>query len=381
MKGSDKTFGKWLGGNWMWLTIVGVMLAGVAGLGYKIFSTYAEQLPYISNDHTAWASFGSLLAGFFTLTGTVATVATLLFLAHQNKVMQKVTQAQLDSMTFERYINHRKLFLEQLKDLEIAHNNAFRFRDPNHLYNTLFPENSPHHCVFSVVPDYDRSEPSNHVAKIYNWLDKIQININKKILNDSESNHFLLDLIVLSADFLMIEFVRSPVDGDLEYKGEFFGVNIYSLDDFFKPAISIANLLLRFTNNPVVGGGDFVGCTDDVRFSLIENCVSTNTNFNVKVRRTIRGLPLLYFLNSTVKDFKDGQKYIFPDLVALLSDKFGSSKNVNELADDKVFDAFVAKCYLRVNNLRPPENTDQLAKYEIIRDTFFCLKDRKYLGV
>ena len=66
VKGSDKTFGKWFGANWIWLAVVGVMLAGVGGLGYKIFSTYAEQLPYISNDHTAWASFGSLLAGFFT---------------------------------------------------------------------------------------------------------------------------------------------------------------------------------------------------------------------------------------------------------------------------------------------------------------------------
>ena len=111
VKGSDKTFGQWLGANWMWLTIVGVMLFGVTGLGYKIFSTYVATFPYISNEHTAWASFGSLLAGFFTLTGTVATVATLLFLAHQNKAMHKVTQAQLDSMTFERYINHRNFFL------------------------------------------------------------------------------------------------------------------------------------------------------------------------------------------------------------------------------------------------------------------------------
>ena len=50
MKGSDKTFGKWFGSNWIWLTVVGVMLSGVAGLGYKIFSTYAATFPYISND-------------------------------------------------------------------------------------------------------------------------------------------------------------------------------------------------------------------------------------------------------------------------------------------------------------------------------------------
>ena len=367
---------KWLGENWIWSLLLAVMLAGVTGLGYKIFSTYAEQLPYISNDHTAWASFGSLLAGFFTLTGTVATVTTLLFLAHQNKVMQKVTQAQLDSMTFERYINHRKLFLEQLKDLEIAHNNAFRFRDPNHLYNTLFPENSPHHCVFSVVPDYDRSEPSNHVAKICNWLNMIQININKSILNDSESNHFLLDLIVLSAGFLMIEFVRSPVDGDLEYNGEFFGVNIYSLDDFFKPAISIANLLLRFTNNPVVEGRDFVGCTNDVRFSLIENCVSTNTNFNVKVRRTIKGVPILFYVYSVVLDFRKGYEYILPDVVRLLRGTFDSADSVNKLSDGLEFDKLVQKCLGYVHQVEEGLGSQHLQQYNSIHDSLLRLMRR-----
>lgn len=157
--------------NWIWIAMAVVM----AGLGYKLFSTYAEKLPYVSNEHAAWSSFGSLMAGFFTLTGTVATIATLLFLARQNREMQKVTKAQMDTLTFERYINHRKLFSDHLSELVATHKNTFVFRDPSRLYNSIFPDNSPHHCDFSAAPTYDENDDgTNHIGLLYRKFEKVK---------------------------------------------------------------------------------------------------------------------------------------------------------------------------------------------------------------
>ncbi|TCT98764.1 hypothetical protein [Pseudomonas sp. LP_4_YM] len=89
----------WWKERWVWIAMILLIVV----LGYVLFSTYAEKLPYVSNNHSAWASFGALLAGFFTLTSTLATVATLLFLARQNKGMQKVTQAVVVNSSRTRF--------------------------------------------------------------------------------------------------------------------------------------------------------------------------------------------------------------------------------------------------------------------------------------
>jgi hypothetical protein len=97
-------------------------ISGVIGIGLLfilvIFITYGVSLGPRSHDHTAWSSFGSMLAGVFTLFGTTATIATLLFLNAQFKEQQKVTAKQIEALTFEQYVNHRKLFFERLNEIE-----------------------------------------------------------------------------------------------------------------------------------------------------------------------------------------------------------------------------------------------------------------------
>lgn len=377
VKGSMKAVLKWLGANWMWLTIVGVILPGVGWLGVKIFFTYAATFPYISDKHEAWASFGSLLAGFFTLTGTVATVATLLFLAHQNKTMQKVTQAQLDTLTFERYINHRKLFFDQLDSLVTAHKNTFRFRDPSHLYSALFPENSPHHCVFKVDAAYhNNGDPSNRVAEIYYWLDSIMLFLNRAYFTDIQSNFFLSDLITLQNDLLMYESTGEVRDGDLFYMDERYGINIYSLEDFFVPALVIANVLLKFVGNEEVHVNQFDYKSDVIRKGLIVNSVSVNTVFPVKVRRTIKGVPILFYVYSVVLDFRKGYEYILPDVVRLLRDTFDSADSVNKLSDGLEFDKLVQKCLGYVHQVEEGLGSQHLQQYNSIHDSLLRLMRR-----
>lgn len=345
VKGSDKTFGKWFGANWIWLAVVGVMLAGVGGLGYKIFSTYAEQLPYISNDHTAWASFGSLLAGFFTLTGTVATVATLLFLAHQNKGMQKVTQAQLDTMTFERYINHRKLFIEQLHETISVHKGTFRFRDPNHLYNSIFTENSPHHCVFSVAPEYDPSGNAiNHIAKMLNNFERIKYFLNGKKFEDGESFDLVMALNNLSEYIFMIEPVGDVRDGDVIFNGENLGFNIFSIEDLLSPCLTMVNVILKFTNNELIDVSLYQSKSRYLREMLVNDLLLAEDNGVVEVRKSIKGIGLLALSYYKAQDIYEEYDFVFPATVQALRDVFDSAVSVNDMKNDIKFNAVLDVC-------------------------------------
>lgn len=334
---------------WIWIGLI-LFIGGVI-----LFTAYGMSLGPVSGKHAAWASFGSLLAGFFTIAGTGATIATLLFLAKQSKDMQKVTQAQLDTLTFERYINHRRLFLDQLNELVISNKNTFRFRDPIKLYNSLFPENSHHNCIFKVEPIYDANGvPENHVAEIYYSLDKIKATLGLKELTEVCANNFLVRLYALTHGLLAFELLVEPMDGDVQCGVESCGINIYSLELCVIPTLKIANTLLRFTGNKEVFEGGFNYTSDFVRDVLVRDYVRKDSGYPMVVRRTIQGIPLLAYVYYKVKELKVGPKYIFPEILVLLRSTFNSAESVNELADDAKFSAVVWECIHHLNNIKEP---------------------------
>lgn len=327
----------WLTRNWIWLAIAGVM----GGLGGKLFYTYAQTFPYVSNKHAAWSSFGSLMAGFFTLTGTVATLATLLFLARQNKEMQKVTQTQMDTLTFERYINHRKLFTEHLRELEVLHKNTFIFRDPSTLYTQIFPDNSPHHCSFTVAPDFDNvGDGVNHIGKLLWHMNRLKTYLDQAEFKEGEADDLAMLLITLSDYICMIEPVVELRDGDVIFKDRFYGFNIYTLDDFIKPCLSICNTILRFTNNPVIEVREFLANSPSryVREALMWRFLVHPNRTVTKSFSRIKGINVLGFVFFEAQRLRDSTDYLFPNTAKLLNEKFSSAHAVNTLTNDSVFD-------------------------------------------
>lgn len=326
----------WLKRNWIWTAMALV----IAALGGKLFYTYAQMLPYVSNEHAAWSSFGSLMAGFFTLTGTVATIATLLFLARQNKEMQKVTQTQMDTLTFERYINHRKLFTEHLRELEVVHKNTFTFRDPSSLYNAIFPDNSPHHCTFAEAPEFDSSgDGVNHIGKLLWFMNRLKTYLDQAEFKEGEADDLAVLLITLSDYICMIEPVGELRDGDVTFKDRFYGFNIYTLDDFIKPCLTICNAILRFTNNPLIDVREFLANSNSryVREALMKRFLLHRNRTTTKIFSQIKGLHVLGFVFFEAQRLREGTAYLFPDTARLLNEKFSSADAVNTLADDSVF--------------------------------------------
>lgn len=257
----------WWKERWVWIAMVVLIVI----LGGALFLTYAVKLPYVSRNHTAWASFGALLAGFFTLTSTFATVATLLFLARQNKGMQKVTQAQLAAMTFDRYISHRKLFIELLEEQEKSLGNSYKFRNPTLLYKAIFPNNSLHDCELTALPLFDESgDGANHLGRLWAKLERVKKALASAAASDEEGHDFILDLIDLRHDLLMVEQQRALREGDVLFNGRAQGFNVFMLDNVVLDSVKVANILFDFANAPIADADLFHACSSGRKDKILE---------------------------------------------------------------------------------------------------------------
>ena len=353
---TDKKDGK-LQSAWIWIAFI-VFIAGVV-----LFTVYGMSLGPISGEHAAWASFGSLLAGFFTIAATGATIATLLFLAKQNKDMQKVTQAQLDTLTFERYINHRKLFIEQLKDLEITHNNSFRFLNPNKLYSNLFPENGPLKCEFSNAPKFDeQGYGTNFTGKIISGFDGLEDECNLPNFDRNVTDLFVKHLVGFHNDVLMIERVRNVQDGDLKFGLTPYLINIFSVNEYFTVAVDVSNMFLQFSGNPGLCSFKFKHDSRWVRDALMQYFYVSEGYLPISLTSEIVGVKALvsiYFEAFQLRDSESG--LLFPKTNKRLIQAFSSSSNVNNLSSDEDFYAVVNYCfeefqdYLFVMKVERPE--------------------------
>lgn len=344
-----KAFWKYLTRNWMWLG----MAAVVVGLGGKLFYTYSEMFPYVSDQHAAWSSFGSLLAGFFTLTGTVATIATLLFLARQNKSIQKVTQAQLDSLTFDRYISHRKLFFENLIEIEKVIGGVLRFRDPSLLYDTIFSENNPNNCKFRVAPVYNANGVvGNHVGSIVQHA--VGVKSFLAAANPDPSfgllEQFLLDLKFIAEDCLMVRTDRKPREGDAIVQDAHQCFNIFSIEEFLYPAFKVINMILKFTGNEKIDLPMSQVSLTTIRHGLIRLNYSGIYNFALSVYKEIEDLGFLVDSLVELRCVSDNGSFLFPQSVSCLENALGSADLVSDLKSKFTLSSVVEVCLREVEH-------------------------------
>ena len=322
--------------------LFGLPLLLFAGI---VFFLYWYNLGDISHKHEPWSSFGSLLSGVFTLVGAGATIGTLLYLSNQNKEMQKVTQAQLDTLTFERYINHRKLFTDQLNELVATHKNTFRFRDPSHLYTSIFPMNSPHHCEFSVPPAYDENgDGTNHVGLLYRKLERIKASLDLATPDADDVDQLVHGLMDLSYDLLMIEPIGNRRVGDVMFLNSAYGFNIFALNEFIDPAVKIANMIFKFTNNPVIDGQPIQGNSYFVEEAMLKVFFPVRKNYPLNVFNNIIGLDILISVFMISQNLHEGNDLLFRDTVNLLRQKLFSVEAVNGLAVKENFDDVLNVC-------------------------------------
>lgn len=229
--------------------------------------------------------------------------------------------------------------MEHLSELERLCGNAFKFRDPTHLYNSIFPENSPHKCAFEVKPLFDESgDGLNHIGMIHSKFKRVEEFLKRSDFKEGEGEVLLLDLIDLSYDLLMISDTAEPMEGDVVFKGSTYGFNIFSLDVFIKRAVLIANMVLRITNNAELKISDYQGDSRFVREALTKKYLFAANKHELKIRRFIRGLAILGFAHFAGRELREENKnYLFSVTVRQLEKVFSSAESVSELVDEQKF--------------------------------------------
>ena len=336
----------WWKERWVWIAMVLLIVV----LGYFLFSTYAEKLPYVSNNHSAWASFGALLAGFFTLTSTLATVATLLFLARQNKGMQQVTQAQLATMTFDRYISHRKLFIELLEEQEKSSSHRYRFSDPTLLYNAVFPQNSLHNCELTASLVFDENgDGTNQLGRIFAKLVRIRETLAKPSSDGREGIDLILDFVDLRHDLLMIEQAEDLKEGDILFGGMKQGFNVFMLDSFVRDAVKLVNVIFSFAKIPTMDVDQFRSCSSALRDSLIKRFYHERPKGGFTVHTDTKFISELVWVWASLS-VVSGEDEAFVVARRKINECFSSCSSVSRLKDNSSLRALIDGCLYDVNS-------------------------------
>lgn len=320
----------------------GIVLGAFA---LAVFGLYWWNLGSISSDHTAWSSFGSLLSGVFTIVGAGATVGTLLFLGKQNRDMQEVTKAQMATLTFDRYINHRKLFLERLEELEINCGGVFKFRDPTLLYSSIFPKNSLHNCELTVLPAYDQmGKGTNHVGKLYSKISEIKSLLASSTVDSSSCIELIRHLNILCCEGFSISNTSVEREGDvlLNYRVQSF--NVYELESFFIMVTKVSNMFFRFTNNKDVAAGGFEFDSGVWREAFIKSFYLSAQDKKLGVVRVIPALNDMAWVREAVNSIKEGDEILFPETKKMLDFRFGSLRRLEELSNESTYELVVDLC-------------------------------------
>lgn len=317
---------------------ISVVIGGGLLIIFSIFTTYALSLGPRSHDHTAWSSFGSMLAGVFTLFGTLATLATLLFLNAQFKEQQKITAKQIQAVTFEQYVNHRKLFFERLKEIEESLDGKIKFKNHDNLYHNIFPQNSPHQCLFTVEIVSGELAKVDDLSDMHSSYILLKGMLEKSQWLPIEADNLVRHLIMMP-NALSFLHVGDEYDGDMELEGYNFGINIYSINEYVIRVTTILNAFLTFTGKSPVPSIDHHAESSELRKALMQNFdgryAAKHGLVPIKKIKMIDELARLHFWIDQAKDVA-GQR-MFLEAWQKLNILFSSKLKVNELKDSRTY--------------------------------------------
>lgn len=325
-------------GLWVWVAL-GVFLICTA-CGTALFGIYGHYFPDISGVRDDWNVFGALLGGFGSCIGAVATLATLLFLAHQNRKQQ-------DFIEWQVYASHRQMFFEKLAGLQTFHDDSFRFHDPDTLYSALFPNNSPSRVELAVEPNRDE-ETGNFIGLLSKNLEKLDERLKDLAWKDSDAP-LLVELLIEIAYDLGYKWLEDGADGDVIYHHKNYGINIYYLKEFVGRAKSIHKAFLLFTGNDAYDGfkQDNSGCPRDVLMRyFLERWQPKHGTSTLKLSSDVALFGRLFIASDLLRS---SQRRIMPDTYLSLSNAFTSREGVRELRDQRKLKPLAATALEELN--------------------------------
>ena len=113
----------------------------------------------IPNDIESWTAIGTLLSGTFGMVASLTAVISIIVItvqltqqtAHLTQ-QRDVAKKQIDSIEFDRYDRHRRIFFERLEGIETLRDNKIKVLNKESLYHQVFFNNTPlNFYVFMTV--------------------------------------------------------------------------------------------------------------------------------------------------------------------------------------------------------------------------------------
>ncbi|MQT24891.1 hypothetical protein GHN41_04570 [Pseudomonas helleri] len=335
--------------NWI-LAGVGIAIGTGVLVAIGVLGAYGYYLGPVSRQATDWGSFGSVMAGAFTLLSSFATIGTLLFLYLQqmkndekqekidlqNQLKEKkhdeVVEKQLKALTFEQYLNHRKLFIERLNEQATFFKDEIGFPNPERVYNGIFPKNSPSHCEYRV----DLVDPQD--AKACDLTDCVEIYRSIGLLlenyGDKEKHLKLVQQIVHMQGCLGISYAGNHREGDIYFVDLNAGLNIYTIEETLIRIESVLNSVLFYTGNEALPQIHHKGQSSLMRDALYDTIANYHrAKGGIEIRHTIKALPFLHQL------YEDSQicfvvtERLLEESYIALAELFSSHEEIEKLKD------------------------------------------------
>ena len=338
------------------LSALGVFVICTA-FGAILFGTYGYFFPKLSGVRDDWNVFGALLGAFGSCIGAVATLATLLFLAHQNRQQQEQNRKQqqqnqqqqefiewqVKTQTFQNFLTHSRVFRERLVEIQSRFDDNIRFPEVESIYFELFPHNGAARVDLTSLPE--ASEVSNNLlGNLKAQFERLDSLLEKTEWTEAEAYDLATQMFKMVSD-LGFEWVGESADGDIVTGDTHTGINIYSLHEALRRMRVVYNTYLRFTGNP-----EFTGLDRGVSSFVSEAMMQCRRLSRFLIYNSIpclRDLQKLYFDVRLLRN--DSKNLLLPDFYGLLQATFESSEDVAKLNDVEVYASILIRGIQEIN--------------------------------
>lgn len=252
----------------------------------------------LPKDSSAWSAFGSLLAGAFTLLGSIASLATLAFIYHQNKqsldradqqlkhTAEQIKDAkkineqqsefikhQLLQMNYEFNRIQKKQFNELLNDLEAEHP-SLKFGKRNTLYEKLFSEKT---FLEKDKNNGEKNSGETTLIKVARTLDDIHTQITKRYYRDPRNT--IISFIEYIKTELFISSPQNSAPGMILDNYSTPILNIYDLNSELDSLSDVVNSLMKFNGSDQASELNTAAVTSALKGSIL-NTLKQNPHYH-----------------------------------------------------------------------------------------------------
>lgn len=333
--------------NWI-LAGIGIALGTGVLVAIGVLGAYGYYLGPVSRNTTDWGSFGSVMAGAFTLLSSFATIGTLLFLYLQqlkseerqnaqdaeNLTKQQkhdvIVEKQLAALTFEQYLNHRKVFFERLREQASLFKEVIHFPNPERIYTAIFPKNSPSNCEYKVVIDGSEPIKAHDLAdckQIYSSITGLLDNY-----RDMEKHLELIQKLFHLQGCLGIDYVGAPREGDIYFLKFNTGINVYEISKALYRLECVFNSILFYTANENINQIHHKGQGPLLRDGIYSTLSEYHrARGSVEIWHEIKALPFLHKLYEISQTQVIVTERILEETYRHLSEVFDNHEEIQKL--------------------------------------------------